>query len=134
MLFALDADWWERYGAEAAGIFAGARVSTHRQTAKGVYRERLQYPNNSGAAALALAVHWGASRVVLLGYDCQLTGGQAHWHGDHPEGLGNAGQVRKWPAQFRELVPRLGNAQVINATRETALACFPRMNLEDALA
>ena len=44
MLFALDADWWERYGAEAAGIFAGARVSTHRQTAKGVYRERLQYP------------------------------------------------------------------------------------------
>lgn len=97
----------------------------------------LRPPRNSGAGAVALAARWGARRIVLVGFDCQHTGGQRHWHGDHPPGTaGNAAPktVLKWPQQFRELKPRLRGIQVINATRETALDVFPRAELEQALA
>lgn len=75
----------------------------------------------------------GASRVVLLGYDCQHTGGRAHWHGDHPRKLGNAGSVDKWKFHFRKLAKELLGIEIVNATRQTALEAFPRVSLEDAL-
>lgn len=80
-----------------------------------------------------MAAKAGASRVILLGYDCQFTGGMAHHHGDHPPGLGNAGSLPKWPEQFKRLAASLDGVEVINCTRETALRFFPRMALEDAL-
>ena len=88
---------------------------------------------NSGAGAIAMAVKAGASRVILLGYDCQKTGGQAHWHGDHPAGLGNAGSMPKWPEQFKRLAESIEDAEIINCSRETALTAFPRGELESAL-
>jgi len=89
---------------------------------------------NSGAGAIALAAKAGARRVLLLGYDCQKTGGKAHWHGDHPEGLGNAGSIHKWPAQFAQLKASMAGVEIINCSRATALTCFPRQPLEAALA
>ncbi|MBB1060421.1 hypothetical protein [Marilutibacter spongiae] len=84
-----------------------------------------------------LAKLFGAGRILLLGYDCQHTGGRTHWHGDHPPGTaGNAAPktVRKWPGQFRQVRQHMGRIPVINATRETALDVFPRAELEQVLA
>lgn len=106
------------------------------QEIAGIYRERAwvgQERTNSGAAVLGLAAYWFARRIVLLGYDLQHTGGKAHWHGDHPPRLGNAGGWRDWPDQFRALMPRLQGIEVINASRETALTLFPRATIEEAL-
>lgn len=88
---------------------------------------------NSGAGAIALAAKAAASRVILLGYDCQKTGGMVHHHGDHPEGLGNAGSMPKWPAQFANLAAAMKGVEVINCSRETALTAFPRGELESVL-
>lgn len=135
MLYALDKAWWEQYRVEARRTFSGALVSPQR--IPGVHREMAwlnHKATNSGAAALAQAAWWCVERVVLLGYDCQHTGGQRHWHGDHPRHLGNAAGIDKWPAQFEAVLPRLAGMEVINATRETALPYFPRMTLEEALA
>lgn len=88
---------------------------------------------NSGAGAIALAAKAGATRVVLLGYDCQVTDGKVHHHGDHPAGLGNAGSMPKWPDQFKRLAATLAGVEVVNCSRQTALRVFPRMALEDAL-
>ena len=88
---------------------------------------------NSGGGAIAMAVKAGASRVILLGYDCQKSGGKVHWHGDHPQGLGNAGSMPKWPEQFKRLAASIEGVEVINCSRDTALRAFPRMALEDAL-
>lgn len=90
----------------------------------------------SGAAAISLAAHRGASTVILLGYDCQYTDGKRHWHGDHPRGLGNAGSVAKWVRGFEELASAMEKAgvRVLNASRETALTCWERVGLDDALA
>lgn len=94
----------------------------------------MQTYGNSGAGAVALAALRGAGRVVLLGYDCQTTRGRKHWHPDHPSVLGNAGSLPKWAEQFRQLMRAVaGEVDVINATRETALQCFPRAKLEDLM-
>jgi hypothetical protein len=82
---------------------------------------------------LAQAAHWRVKRIVLLGYDCQHTGGQAHWHGDHPPGLGNAKGVSEWPSHFRAVAHLLRGIEVINASRATALSMFRRSTLEEAL-
>lgn len=130
----MDRDWWTAYGAEVAREFAGEKVAPHGGI-PGVTRcLELRAELNSGAGAIALAVMRGAVRVILLGYDAQLTDGRAHWHPDHAAGLGNAGSVAKWPAQFADLARRLPNVQVLNASRASALECFPRVGLGRALA
>ncbi len=134
VLYALDVDWWKKYGREARELFQGALVTP--QSVRGAHRELAwlgHEKTNSGAAALAQAAYWRADRIVLLGYDCQHTGGRRHWHDDHPGTLGNADGVASWPAHFAAVMPRLRGVEVINATRETALGLFPRQTLEAAL-
>lgn len=121
---------------EARKVFAGKFYSPRSRP--GVVRVRhpyfIQQGQNSGAGAIALAHHFGARRVLLIGYDCQHTGGRAHWHADHPHGLGNAGSVGKWPAQFRNLVQSVRGLEIINCSRETALTMFPRASLKEMLS
>lgn len=138
VLMAFDSKWWKHYMPEVAG-FAGHCFTVSPARLPGVRtlhgEQWFKHFGNSGTAALSLAIVGGAAKVVLLGYDCQKTGGKTHWHGDHPKPLGNAKSIPRWPGQFgmvakyakREGVP------VVNATRATALTCFPRVALEDAL-
>lgn len=94
---------------------------------------RIHQGGNSGYQAIGLAHAWGAARVVLLGYDMQRTGGKSHWHGDHKGGLPNLGAaMATWPSKFATIQRQWPH--VVNATRETALTCFPRAELADALA
>lgn len=88
---------------------------------------------NSGAGCISLALFGDAARVIMLGFDCQHTGGQAHWHGNHPRGLANAKQIDRWPKLFEQLKNDHPEAEIFNASRETALTCFERVALEDVL-
>jgi len=132
MLYAMDRVWWKEYGGEVAEVFKGI-ATTPVSGIKGTERVHSHDTQNSGAGAIALAITMGAKRVILLGYDCQLTGGKAHWHGNHPRGLGNAGSVDKWPAQFKAMAAKFPKADIINCTRETALSVFPLGILEEVL-
>jgi hypothetical protein len=90
---------------------------------------------NTGAKAIELAIHLGAKRVVLLGYDCSLRHG-IHWHGPH-ERTTNPDEktIAGWVGHF-ELVAefaRTHDVQVLNCSRDTALECFERRPLEDVL-
>jgi hypothetical protein len=93
---------------------------------------KLGRPLNSGAGSILLAYYFGASRIILIGYDCHKRGG-THHHGNHPKGLGNAGSMPKWHRQFRELAQRV-SAQIINCSPDTALNAFPLGELETCLA
>lgn len=130
----MDADWWRVHIEEVRRDFMGATFSNNDFHGRvGLVAKPFKAFGNSGAAAISMAAKAGASRVVLLGYDCQQTGGRVHWHGDHPAGLGNAGSMPKWPEQFNRLAASLEGVEVINCSRDTALRAFPRMALEDAL-
>ena len=88
---------------------------------------------NSGAGCISMAAQGGAARIILLGFDAQHTNGRAHWFGNHPIGLGNAGMTYKWLDKFAELAHDFSHIEIINASRETALTCFPRARLEDLI-
>lgn len=133
-LFAMDAKWWGVYHAEAKASFAGEMYSTANLAINfGVRRvKQVDHHRNSGAGAVSLAEWLGASRVAMLGYDCQHDGKNTHWHGSHPAGLGDAVTVKRWPAKFAELA-RAVRVPVVNCSRETALECFDRGELEEFL-
>jgi hypothetical protein len=142
MLYAADEDWWRHN--QDARQFAGLQVSVGN--VKGVHRLRntgalgfdadptcVKTGSNSGYQAVHIAIHGGAERILLFGFD--LRG--SHWHGDHPEGLRNTSDwaFANWRQRFAELAPiatRMGVA-VINCTPASALDCFPRCDPLDAL-
>jgi len=132
-LYAMDRKWWNAHLTEVKETFAG-RLSTPLNGVKAAEHVTHDKGKNSGYGALALAILRGAQRVILLGYDAQHTDGKTHWHGDHPEGLGSAGSVARWPRDFERAQRQYaGRIEIINATRQTALTCFPRRRLEDVL-
>lgn len=106
---------------------------------------RLQTGQNSGHQAINLAAHLvgPGGEIILLGYAFQFSGdGRRHCHPDHRPELGNPemikadgapGAVLKWRA-WAETIPPAAEAMgvtIVNASRETALTCFPRRRLED---
>lgn len=138
----MDEAWWKTHITEVRREFPGECLGYGSDSAKHGVRPMRRVKGdwqpfgNSGAGAIAVACLSGASRVLMLGYDCQHTGGQRHWHGDHPPGTaGNAAPqtVAKWPGHFRALRKAFPGVEIINCSRETALDVFPRANLEDVL-
>ena len=90
---------------------------------------------NSGFQAVNLAYHLGVARILLIGYDFQYTGGRSHWHGDHPKGLNNPCDIKRWVTHWNPMAQDLRRAgvEVINCTIETALTQFPRAPIETVI-
>jgi len=142
MVVAMDTAWWKHYGAELQAGFAGERVGYTSQAPKfgagyTVHGTMLHSFGNSGALAVAVAVRGRAERVLLLGFDClPREDGQMHWHGNHPAPLSNPHMsINRWPQQFERVAKhaREQRVAVINCSRRTALKCFERQTLEEAL-
>lgn len=150
VLYAADGKWW-RHHQSALTAFAGLKVSIrvanaghpadvqllNRTGDRGLELQPtgLRTGRNSGYQAINLAVHLGATRILLLGYDMAFgPKGESHWFGEHWD------EIRPPVATFREffstLVEPLTRVQVeiLNCSRQTALTCFPRMALDEALS
>jgi len=152
-LYACDGAWWEqhidavrdvhlalllcqdertcdRYGLWYVPSRADAGISTdagciHTGGAGG----------HSGFQLLNLAVHLGAKRILLLGYDCRGTPEKRHWFGNHPTPLNLASNYAAWLDPYREAAPQLAalGVEVINCTPDSAIDCFPRSRIGLAL-
>lgn len=148
-LYASDADWWAVH--KGVPSFAGLKYSCSRgsaavpgvQVIRQTGHEGLELDPTgirtgrcSGAAALNLAVHFGATRILLLGYDCGPSGGKEHFFGAHRGGLRNHSPYGLFQRGFVAMAAPLKAAgvEVLNCSRATALDCFPRLPLETALA
>lgn len=147
VVYACDGKWWDRYQAD---VTAPARWTQDEGAAKryginyikGEPKQGLSLTpgtihlgSNGGYQGINLAYHLGATRVALLGYDMQYTGGQSHWHGDHPAGMNNPVGVDSWIPNFNRLArdcDRAGLA-VVNLSRTTALECFKKENFDEWL-
>lgn len=130
----MDRDWWKTYIDEVNTTFLGERFSNNVHPGKfRTTRITAKCYANSGAGAVVTAIVGGAKRIILLGFDCQYTNGKTHWHGDHPKNLGNAARVDKWGEKFAQLKLDYPKIEILNASRETALACFDRVDLESVL-
>jgi len=153
VLYAADARWWGWHkGASAHVTGGGVKYPAFTGRYKYALTAVPGYPDvqvlrrgpqtgltlDPGRVALGLngayqsinvAVHLGASRVLLLGVDMQ--GG--HFFGRHPN---NSGPPFSMCLQrFQTMVEPLKQAgvEVLNCSRKTALKAFPRVELEQAI-
>lgn len=135
-IYAADCCWWEEYGegiTSQAARWCGDEF-TARRFGLNWLPSAIPGSFNSGQRAIELAIHLGASRVLLLGYDCSLRNG-THWHGNH-QLLANPDKfsVARWHDEFSRLQAIAGGAEIINCSRHSQLTCFPRQSLEAALS
>lgn len=152
VLYACDVKWWRwqsQLHAKHIAAFAGfkygmqdpSRYVAGVQVLKdcgehGLEREPhgLRHGRNSGYAAINLAVHLGAAKIILLGYDMSMAlKSQSHFFGQHPDQ--KRPLFRECIRNFKTIVEPLNRLHitVVNASRTTALDCFPRVSLERAL-
>lgn len=117
----------KRHGLKCIGRANGEGYSPIRHT--------INTGGNSGYQAVHLAAYWGATRIILLGYDMQQTDGKLHWHGKHEGNLLNGRNYNFWVKRFTPLAKDLKKmgVEVINCTRQTALTCFKREGLESVV-
>lgn len=152
VLYACDEKWWRHYGpalgperegqlryALQAGAFPWAcALRNTGELGLELDPSGLRTGKNSGYQAINLAVHLGARRVVLLGYDMQPDRGprglRHHWFGAHPYRTAEP-PYAAFLQCFASLPGplRAAGVEVLNATPGSALACFPRVALAEAL-
>lgn len=122
---------------KSEGIKYLARDKTHRQGISSD-KSKVSWNNNSGAAAINLAVHFGAKRIILLGFDMSLDKGKiSHWHGSH----GNPWEKQKPPPFKRHLkgFPVIAadaksmGVEIINASPDSAIDDFLKMGVKELL-
>jgi len=149
ILYACDRRWWQQhYGKvkdlpcrkislEDTGYPLDDRVINDGPTGLSLEWPKVKTGRNSGYQAINVAILLGYKRLILLGYDMQLTGNKVHWFGSHPAPLSNSTERRlaAWVKTYNDLPGLLPpGVEIINATRKTALTCFPRMSLDEALS
>lgn len=95
---------------------------------------------NSGYQAIGCAVLLGSKRIVLLGYDMKaktLPGGELlhHCWGNHPV-PSDQGAYRQWRDEYARMAvtARLNGIEIVNATADSDLDCFPMVRLESLVA
>lgn len=139
LLFFHDRKWWDIHGAEVGDAFSGlcvtmsslstSRVLSLAGTGFKAYR-------NSGGGAINFAMLAGAKRIITLGLDGKYASdGRRHWHIQHPK-LGDAASLPRFVKIFPQLAQdaKSKGVEIINASRDTALICFPRVTLENVLS
>ena len=90
---------------------------------------------NGGYQAIQLAVKAGGNRVPLLGLDMKPgEDGGSHYHGEHPDKIRSDYANTMLPnfPSLAEALERRG-VEVINCAPGSALDCFPRASIEEAL-
>jgi hypothetical protein len=148
-LYAADRKWWCWH--KGVPTFAGRKYSLSLtagkmfpdvQVLKNSGREgldtspdSLRNGYNGTHQAINLAVHFGATRIVLLGVDMgRGPKGEEHWHGEHPN------RSRSPYKLFMRMLATAVNPlddlgiEIVNCSRRTLLTCFPRRPLEDVLS
>jgi hypothetical protein len=152
ILYASDSKWWYNYQKEAAQ-FKGRKFTVHHiggiaphiitddihaMQHGGVngFDERtthLRTGSNSGFAATHLAIHLGARRILLCGFDMHCKRGE-HWFGDHFWRRSYRSRYDLFINSFKRAAAEfMKRAEIINCTPGSALKCFPSMDLKDAL-
>lgn len=132
IIYAGDLAWWKEYGGEIDVPADRWTCSSQAARLYGLKVHKAGGEYNSGLRAVQLAIHLGAEKVLLLGYDASVKAG-SHWHGAHLR-TKNPDETRceKWRRQFSKLDTK--GAEVINCTPGSAIECFPKMPLSEALS
>jgi hypothetical protein len=154
VLYAGDWAWWAN--AKGCPEFKGLKLSIDRRACEqpdwGIRKvdcakhddrlelrrfNRVGWGGNSGFGALNLAVQFGASNIILVGFDMTIRYG-SHWHGDHPAGMNNPrpGNVERWRRAIDAAAAQLApiGIRVFNCSPISTLKACPKVTFQEALA
>lgn len=148
VLYHSEKTWW--YHHFGVPNFKGKRVSIDKLTYSNIFAlERseqhkgidLSFPKvvlgyNSGYQAINLAMYSKPLEIILLGFDMKnAPDGRHSVTGDHPKSIRRPSNFPLFIEAMNELAPILDNlgVKVYNCTLDTALTCFPKKDLKDAL-
>jgi hypothetical protein len=113
-------------------------LERNRKRRKGISTDptSVAWNGNSGAAAISLAHHFGAKKIILLGFDMNNSmGGKTHWHDGHGR---KAKKKLPYPRHLKcfpfiaEDADQLG-LEIINANPDSTITAFPRKTVEEIL-
>ena len=156
VLYSSDWFWWDRHSGWPT--FHGLKIGMCRRSMRATGYQKypdmnvinhsgdrglelqptaLKTGTNSGYAAINLAVHLGAARVLLLGYNMGKLHGRAHFFGPHTGGLKDS-QAHDYATMLRHFTTILeplkaSGVEVVNCTPNSFLQVFPKMDLREAL-
>lgn len=151
VLYFCDTKWWQQHGERVKKDFQGKycvtiahcpddkllRLDNTGRHGLEILPTGLRHGTNSGYQAINLAYHFGASRIVLLGYDMKIEGAQTHWHAGHGRPVDHFEHhvTKNMLPKFDMLVLPLQNlnVEVWNATPGSALKCWPAIDLMELL-
>lgn len=152
ILYAADIAWWdlhdgakdfegERWGICHSDQSLSARIQRHGvRLAQGLAMPgfsldpRYLHGCNSGFHAINLAILFGANPIILAGFNMQNVDGKSHFFGEHPAPLSRGSLYQTWVPFFdkaKEMLP--DDIRIVNATPRSAIKCFERMPLSEAL-
>lgn len=151
-LFACDYEWYKAN--RGAPDFAGLKITSDNRTLhrwpEVKYAKRIRgydtilvsqkgvigWGGNSGFQAINLAVHMGAKKIILIGFDMRIDKG-LHWHGRHEGRLSNptTGAVDRWRRVTDAAYAQLSSLGIsaYNCSPVSELAAYPKVSLEEAL-
>ena len=138
-LFFYDSQWWRAHGDGVLRNFSGQLVTVcelNHPRMLNLRRQPFEAYKNSGGGAISFAMYAGAKRIITLGLDGQpAPDGRQHWHAPDPV-LGDATGLSLFLPCFPDLAHDASQqgVEIINASRQTAITCFPRRSLEAILA
>lgn len=158
MAFFGDPNFFLQYQVELAK-FPGLRVSCAPNTenvpwvkflaregshGKGISTNpyKVSWNGNSGAAAISVAAHAGAKRIILLGFDMTLGENKMqHWHDIYKKGPAtNEKRLRKLPfhrhligfGQIAKDAKRMG-IEILNASPKSVITEFPKYSVKELI-
>lgn len=131
-LISSDNKWW--MANPDAFKFKGQKYARYEKRKVKAFRAN-EGTVNSGLLAMYLALHKGARKIILLGFDMHGT----HFFGKHTKKWGNNPDdvlVNTTPERFKvhlKEFEKFTGCEVINCTPDSALKIFPFMNIRDIL-
>jgi hypothetical protein len=157
MIFFGDSSFFTRHVKKLA-FFPGLKISCHPVTEsynwikylsrdskpRGISSNSrsVSWNSNSGSAAISIAAHAGAKRIILLGFDMKLDEKEhQHWHDLYGRYANrNDKSIKKMPFDrhlqgFPEIArdaKRMG-IEILNASPDSAIECFRKINITDLM-
>lgn len=159
MVFFGDSGFFDRYQSGLAS-FRGIKVTCNSTVGKTVnwvkytpcdhsrkrgiskFTNMVSWNGNSGAAAISIAAHTGAKRIILLGFDMNLSSDKMqHWHDVYQRGkVETEKRLRNLPFDkhlrgFEDIAKdaKKRGIEIINASPDSAITQFPKYTVKELL-
>jgi hypothetical protein len=153
VLYSCDYAWWAHH--KGAPDFKGLKLTHDRRACnefKNLNRVEIEKVNsddvlierpnhigaggNSGFQAFNLVIQFGATGIMLIGIDCNLSKGE-HWHGRHHYMMNNPMEtnVKRWKKAFDGSAARVLSlgVDVVNCSTTSSLEKYPKLSVDQAL-